>query len=36
MVLPVVISVIGVIAYVLINRYFPRIFLIGLADDSVK
>lgn len=24
MVLPVVISVIGVIAYVLINRYFPR------------
>ena len=25
MVLPVVISVIGVIAYVLINRYFPRI-----------
>ncbi len=35
MVLPVVISVIGVIAYVLINRYFPRIF-IGLADDSVK
>ena len=25
MVLPVVTSVIGVIAYVLINRYFPRI-----------